>query len=178
MKRLRFQGGAYEVYARVYTSPSAAADIRIWVNDHRLVPPMQARVVKFGWVRVASIILPEGEAEIRVESPIRGKANNYSFAALAFCSTTMDDRVGRIIAFAEWLRHELARLEISKPAPRSVAEMRQRQQELRRDLLDKLGLDPLPHRTPLKSNIHGIVEKKSRQVNLWVNCGCGSAPRL
>ena len=160
MKRVPFQGGAYEVYARVYTSPSAPADIRIWVNDHCLVPPMQAKVVKFGWVRVASIILPKGEVEIRVESPIRGKANNYSFAALAFCSTTMDDRVGRIIAFTEWLRHELARLEISKPAPRSAAEVRQRQQVLRRDLLDTLGLDPLPPRTPLKANIHGTIEKE------------------
>ena len=88
MKRVPFQGGAYEVYARIYTSPSAPADIRIWVNDHCLVPPMQAKVVKFGWVKVASIILPKGEVEIRVESPIRGKANNYSFAALAFCSTS------------------------------------------------------------------------------------------
>ena len=160
MKQVPFQGGAYEVYARIYTSPSAPADIRIWVNDHCLVPPMQAKVVKFGWVRVASIILPKGEVEIRVESPIRGKANNYSFAALAFCSTAMDDRVGRIIALTEWLRHELARLEISERVPRSAAEVRQRQQELRRDLLDKLGLDPLPPRTPLKANIHGTIEKR------------------
>ncbi|MEZ6035437.1 MAG: prolyl oligopeptidase family serine peptidase [Planctomycetaceae bacterium] len=159
-KRVTFQGGAYEVYARVYSSPSAPADIRIWVNDHCLVAPMQAKVVRFGWLRVASIILPEGETEIRAESPTFGKASNHSFAALAFCSTTMDDRVGRIIAFTEWLRHELARLEMAKPGPRSAAEMRQRQQTLREDLLDALGLDPLPPRTPLKPKIHGSIEKK------------------
>ena len=104
-KRVAFEGGEYEVYARIYTSPSAPADIRIWVNDDCLIPPMQAKVCKFGWVRVASVILPRSEAEIRVESPTPSQASNHSFAALAFCSTPMDDRIGRVIQFTEWLRN-------------------------------------------------------------------------
>ncbi len=159
-KRVSFEGGEYEVYARIYTSPSTPADMRIWVNDGCLIPPMQAKVCKFGWVRVASVILPKSEAEIRVESPTPGKATNHSFAAVAFCSTPMDDRIGRIITFTEWLRHELARLEVPRPAPRSVSEVSERQQELRSRLLDTLGLDPLPPRTPLNPSIKGRIEKE------------------
>jgi len=158
-KRVDFEGGGYEVYARVYTSPSAPADIRIWVNDDCLIPPMQAKVCKFAWVRVASVILPNSEAEIRVESPTPGKASNHSFAAVAFCSTPMDDRIGRIIQFTEWLRNELVRLEAPKPAPRSVTEVSERQQLLRRRVLNALGLDPLPPRTPLNASIKGRIDK-------------------
>ncbi len=158
-KRVAFEGGEYQVYARIYTSPSAPADIRIWVNDACLIPPMQAKVCKFGWVRVASVILPKSEAEIRVESPTPGKASDHSFAALAFCSTPMDDRVGRVIALTEWLRSELVRLEAPKPAPRTLAEVSERQQALRSKLLGALGLDPLPPRTPLNSVVKGQIEK-------------------
>ncbi len=159
-KRVDFEGGEYAVYARVYTSPSVPADIRIRVNGHCLVPPMQARVCKFGWVRVASVVLPEGTAEVRVEPPAPGTASNHNFAALAFCSTPMDDRVGRVIAFEEWLRHELVRLEAPRPAPRSASEARERQQQLRARLLDTLGLDPLPPRTPLNASVKGRIEKE------------------
>ena len=158
-KRVAFEGGEYQVYARIYTSPSAPADIRIWVNDSCLIPPMQAKVCKFGWVRVASVILPESEAEIRVESPTPGKASGHSFAALAFCSTPMDDRIGRIIQFTEWLRNELVRLEAPKPAPRSVAEVSEHQQLLRGRVLNALGLDPLPPRTPLNATVKGRIDK-------------------
>ena len=158
-KRVAFGGGEYQVYALIYTSPSAPADIRIWVNDACLIPPMQAKVCKFGWVRVASVILPKSEAEIRVESPTPGQASNHSFAALAFCSTPMDDRIGRIIQFTEWLRNELVRLEAPLPAPRSVAEVSERQQLLRSRVLNALGLDPLPPRTPLKASVKGRIDK-------------------
>ena len=158
-KRVAFEGGEYEVYARIYTSPSTPADIRIWLNDACLIPPMQAKVCKFGWLRVAAVIMPPGEAEIRVTSPMPGKASNHNFAALAFCSTPMDDRIGRIIRLTEWLRHELVRLEAPKPAPRSVAEANERQEELRARLLDTLGLDPLPPRTPLNASIKGRIDK-------------------
>ena len=158
-KRVAFEGGEYEVYARIYTSPSTPADIRIWLNDACLIPPMQAKVCKFGWLRVAAVIMPPGEAEIRVTSPMPGKASNHNFAALAFCSTPMDDRIGRIIRLTEWLRHELVRLEAPKPAPRSVAETNERQEELRARLLDTLGLDPLPPRTPLNASIKGRIDK-------------------
>ena len=158
-KRVAFEGGEYEVYARIYTSPSTPADIRIWLNDACLIPPMQAKVCKFGWLRVASVIMPPGEVDIRVTSPIPGKASNHNFAALAFCSTPMDDRIGRIIRLTEWLRHELVRLEAPKPAPRSLAEASGRQEELRAKLLDTLGLDPLPPRTPLNASIKGRIVK-------------------
>ena len=158
-KRVAFEGGEYQIYARVYTSPSAPADIRIWVNDSCLIPPMQAKVCKFGWVRVASVILPKSEAEIRVESPTPGQASEHSFAALAFCSTPMDDRIGRIVQFTEWLRNELVRLEAPKPAPRTLAEVSERQQVLRSTLLGALGLDPFPPRTPLNSVVRGRIDK-------------------
>jgi hypothetical protein len=159
VKRVAFEGGEYNVYARIYTSPSTPADIRIWVNDSCLIPPMQAKVCKFGWLRVASVRMPQGEVEIRVVSPTPGKASNHNFAALAFCSTPMDDRVGRVIAFTEWLRHELVRLEAPRLAPRSVAEASERQQELRSRLLDTLGLEPFPPRTPLNASIKGRIER-------------------
>lgn len=158
-KRVAFEGGEYEVYARIYTSPSVPADIRIWVDDSCLIPPMQAKVCKFGWVRVASVALPRNDAEVRVESPTPGEASNHSFAALAFCSSPLDDRVGHTIAFTEWLRQELARLEMPKPAPKSETEAVERQQDIRARLLDMLGLDPLPPRTPLNATIKGRIEK-------------------
>lgn len=132
-KDVPFEGGEYAVYARIYTSPSADADLRILIDGRCLVPPMQARVCRIGWVRVGSVLLPKGVAEIRVESPTPGTPSNHSLAALAFCSTPMDDRIARILAFTEWLRHELIRLEAPKPAPRSSVEARERQQTLWRE---------------------------------------------
>jgi len=159
-KRVDFQGGEYEVYARLYTSPHAPADIRIRVNSHSLIPPMQAKVCKYGWLRVASVEMPQGTAEIRVESPTPGVPSNHNFGALAFCSTPMDDRVGRLIRFTEWLRNELVRLEVPPRAPRSASDARERQQALRRRLLNTLGLDPLPPRTPLNASLKGRIEKQ------------------
>ncbi|MCA9417773.1 MAG: hypothetical protein KC917_15960, partial [Candidatus Omnitrophica bacterium] len=51
-KQVDLKGGEYEVYVRMFTSPSAPADIRIWLNDRCLIPPMQAKVCKFGWLRL------------------------------------------------------------------------------------------------------------------------------
>ena len=158
-KRLLFEGGEYAVYARIFTSPWTEADIHVLVNGKRLVPPMQAKVHKLGWIRLGSVFLPDGTSEIQVESPTPGTASNHNLAALAFCSTPLDDRVARIIAFTDWLRHELIRLEAPKPAPRSVQQARAQQQRLRRHLLETLGLDPLPPRTPLKAQIRGQIEK-------------------
>jgi hypothetical protein len=158
-KRVEVKGGEYEVCARLYTAPTTPGDMRICINDKRLVAPMQAKVCRLGWVRVASVVLPEGAAEIRVESPTPGAASNHSFAAVALCSTRMDDRVGRIMVFTEWLRQELSRLEQPKPAPRTAAEARERQKALRSELIDVLGLNPLPARTPLNAKVTGRIEK-------------------
>jgi len=155
-----FEGGEYAVYARVYTSPHTPADLRIFIGEKRLVVPMQAKVCKFGWVRVASVVLDRGPAVIRVESPTPSAASNHSFAALAFCSTPMDDRVGRIVELTEWLRHELIRLEAPKPAPKTAEEARALQRELRETILDKIGLNPLPPRTPLNAAVKGRIEKE------------------
>ena len=159
-KEFSLQGGAYEVYVRLYTSPSTPADIRIWLNDKCLIPPMQAKVTKFGWLRVASVVLPAGAASIRVESPTPGQPSEHNIAALALATDAMDDRVGRIIAFTEWLRGTLARLEVAPPAPRNAAEARERQQAFRLEVERALGLDPLPPRTPLNSRITGRIEKE------------------
>ncbi|MEI2726456.1 MAG: acetylxylan esterase [Verrucomicrobiota bacterium] len=158
-KSVDFAGGEYAVYLRMYTSPSMEADIRILVNGKRLVPPMQAKVAKLGWVRLGSVVLPKGVAEIRVESPTPGTASSHNLAALAFSSTPLDDRVGRITTFTEWLRQELIRLEAPQPAPRTATEARERQQALRQKLLATLGLDPLPPRTPLNPKVAGRIEK-------------------
>ena len=158
-KSVDFAGGEYAVYLRMHTSPSMEADIRILVNGKRLVPPMQAKVAKLGWVRLGSVVLPKGVAEIRVESPTPGTASSHNLAALAFSSTPLDDRVGRITTFTEWLRQELIRLEAPQPAPRTATEARERQQALRQKLLAALGLDPLPPRTPLNPKVAGRIEK-------------------
>ena len=160
-KRLDFEGGEYSVYARIFTSPTTEADIHILVNGKCLVPPMQAKVAKLGWVRVTSVILPKGAAEISVESPTPGKASNHNLAALAFCSTPLDDRVGRVLNYADWLRQELIRLEAPQPAPRTAAETLARQRALRRELLAVLGLDPLPPRTPLNPRVTGRLDKET-----------------
>ena len=159
VKSVTLEGGTYSVYARVFTSPSTKAGLRILVNGKYLVPPMQAKVAKLGWVRIASVMLPKGAAEIRVEPPKPEGVGTHNLGALAFCSSPLDDRVGRTIAFTEWLRRELIRLEAARPAPRSAIEARERQQALRHGLLDALGLDPLPPRTPLNSQITGRIEK-------------------
>ncbi|MCA9440368.1 MAG: acetylxylan esterase, partial [Candidatus Omnitrophica bacterium] len=163
-KQVDLKGGEYEVYVRMFTSPSAPADIRIWLNDRCLIPPMQAKVCKFGWLRLGSVVLPEGELDIRVESPTPGQESEHNFGALAFCSDPMDNRVGRIIAFTEWLRQELIRLEAPLPAPRTGSEARERQQILRSDLLTSLGLDPLPPRTLLNPRVIGRIEKEDYAI--------------
>jgi hypothetical protein len=158
-KEVALQGGAYEVYVRLFTSHATPADIRIWLNDTCLIPPMQAKVTKFGWLRVASVVLPAGAARLRVESPTPGQPSEHNIAAVALASDPMDDRVGRIISFTEWLRVTLARLEVAPTAPRSVAEARERQQAFRLELVRALGLDPLPPRTPLNPTVTGRIEK-------------------
>jgi hypothetical protein len=154
-----FAGGDYRVYIRTSTSPSTNAGLRIVVQGKTLIPPMQAKVSKYGWVRVATVSLPPGVAEIRVEPPTPGNPTNDNFGAVAFASTRLDDRVGRTIEFFDWLRHELTRLEAPRPAPHDAVEARARQDAFRRELMQVLGLDPLPERTPLNPQVLGRIDK-------------------
>jgi hypothetical protein len=64
------EGGEYAVYARIFTSPFTDADLHVRVNGRLLIPPMQAKVHKLGWVRLAHVKLPKGEVSIRVELAI------------------------------------------------------------------------------------------------------------
>ncbi len=153
------EGGQYAVYARIFTSPLTDADIHIRVNGKLLVPPMQAKVHKLGWVRLGHVELPKGEVSIRVEPPTLGQASDHNFAAIALCCSQLDDRVARIIGFSDWLRHELIRMEAPRPAATSPEEARRRIQTLRQELLHTLGLDPLPPRTPLNAQVIGRLEK-------------------
>ena len=68
-RRVDFEGGDYAVYARVFTSPATDAALRLRIDGRSLLLPMQAKVGKLGWVRVASVAIPRGTAEIRVEAP-------------------------------------------------------------------------------------------------------------
>lgn len=154
-----FKGGEYKTYVRLFTSPYTEADIHIRLGDHHLVPPMQAKVHKFGWVSLGAFVLPSGPMNIAVDPPVPGQSSNHNIAALAFVSSPLEDRVGRIMAFTEWLRHELICLEAPKPAPLTVAEAHKEQQALRRVLLDTLGLAPLPPRTPLNAQVVGRIER-------------------
>jgi hypothetical protein len=158
---VEFQGGEYQVYVRMFTSPTTDAGLVLRVAGKRLPVPMQARVAKLAWLRLGAVELPEGLAEIRVEPPEFGRASSHNLAALALCSTPLDDRVGRVIAFSDWLRQQLIRLEAPRPAPRTATEARERQQEIRRQILDVLGLDPLPPRTPLNPRVTGRLEKEA-----------------
>ncbi len=159
-----FAGGDYRVYIRTSTSPSTDAGLGIVVQGKVLIPPMQAKVSKYGWVRIATVSLPPGVAEIRVEPPVSGQPSNHNLGALAFCSTRFDDRVGRSIEFFDWLRHELTRMEIPRPAPRDAGEAREHQHDLRRQVMGVLGLDPLPPRTPLNPQITGRIDRDDYSI--------------
>lgn len=152
------EGGEYEIYARIFASPSTDADIRFVINDHVLIPPMQARVHKLVWVRLASVVLPPGEVTIRVDPPTAGQASNHNFQAIALASDRMDDRVGRTLDFSHWLRHELLRLEGPRPAPRTAEEVLAWQEETREKFATVLGLNPLPERTPLNAFTTGTID--------------------
>jgi hypothetical protein len=47
---------------------------------------------------------------------------------------------------------------------RSLDDWKKQQPELRRQLLDMLGLDPLPKRTPLKTQITGHLERDAYRI--------------
>jgi|GEM_PF-2429203 len=47
-KSVVLEGGEYKFYVRMYTAPNIDADIRIWLNEHCFIPPMQAKVHKLG----------------------------------------------------------------------------------------------------------------------------------
>ncbi len=158
---VEFAGGEYQAYVRMFTSHTTDADLVIRVAGKRLPVPMQAKVPKLAWLRLGTVVLPKGPVEIRVEPPEPGKASGHNLAALAFCSSPLDDRVGRVVDFADWLRQEIIRLEAPKPAPRTADEARTRQQQLRRELLDVLGLNPLPPRTPLNPRVMGRLDKEA-----------------
>ncbi len=154
-----FEGGEYQAYVRLFTSPVTDAGLVIRVAGKRLPVPMQAKVAKLSWVRLGAVRLPGGGVEIRIEPPQPGLASGHNLSALAFCSTPLDDRVGRVCAYSDWLRQELVRLEAPRPAPRTAGEALERQRELRGRLLDALGLAPLPERTPLNPQVTGRIEK-------------------
>jgi hypothetical protein len=156
---VKLAGGEYAVYARIFTSPVTDAGIHVRVNEKLLIPPMQAKVHKLGWVRLAPVKLPQGEVSIRVEPPTPGQASDHNFAAIALCSSPLDDRVARIMGFSDWLRHELIRMEVPRPPSNSLQEAQSRIQARRHVLLDTLGLDPLPPRTPLNARLTGRLEK-------------------
>ena len=156
---VEFAGGQYQAYVRMFTSPTTDAGLVIRVAGKRLLVPMQARVAKLAWLRLGTVNLPKGPAEIRVEPPQPGTASSHNLASLAFCSTPLDDRVGRVLDYSDALRQELIRLEAPQPAPRTAFEARARQQELRRRILKILGLDPLPPRTSLNPRVTGRLHK-------------------
>lgn len=156
---VEFQGGEYQVYVRMFTSSTTDADLIIRVAGKRLPVPMQANVGKLAWLRLGVVTLPKGTVDIRVEPPQPGTASSHNLATLAFCSTPLEDRVGRVIAFSDWLRQELTRLEAPKPAPRTATEARERQREFRSQLLDVLGLNPLPPRTPLNPRVTARLDR-------------------
>jgi len=161
---VEFAGGEYQAYVRMFTSPTTDADLVIRMAGKRLPVPMQAKVAKLGWIRLGPVKLPEGPVEVHVEPPQPAKASHHNLAALAFCSTPLENRVGRVLAFSDWLRGELIRLEAPPPAPRTGVEARARQRELRRQLLDTLGLNPLPPRPPLKARVTGRLEKETHVI--------------
>ncbi|HOJ34035.1 MAG TPA: acetylxylan esterase [Candidatus Hydrogenedentes bacterium] len=105
------------------------------------------------------MILPPGKVDFRVESPVVAQPSAYNFQALALCSTPLNDRVGRIIEFTDWLRAELIRFEAPHPPPHTLSEAEERRRVLRKQLLGALGLDPLPERTPLNARVLGCIEK-------------------
>lgn len=158
-KSVVLEGGEYKFYVRMYTAPNIDADIRIWLNEHCFIPPMQANVHKLGWIRLGSVVLPPGKVDLRVESPVVAQPSAYNFQALALCSTPLNDRVGRIIEFTDWLRAELIRFEAPQPPPHTLSEAEERRRVLRKQLLSVLGLDPLPERTPLNARVLGCIEK-------------------
>ena len=51
---------------------------------------------------------------------------------------------------------------------RSLAEWKQRRPEMRRQLLEMLGLDPLPPRTPLHPKVTGVLERESYRIEKLV----------
>lgn len=153
------ESGDYNLYVRLYTSPEIESDIHLYISDIPLVPPMQARVHKLGGIRVGTVRLPEDTMHIRLAPPVVGGASQHNFAVLALCSTATDDRVGRLITFTEWLRHELIRMEAPKPAPYTMNEAQERQKMLRKELLLTLGLGPFPPRTPLNSRSMGYIQR-------------------
>jgi len=71
-------------------------------------------------------------------------------------------------------RHEMATNQLKRLAAkmtaqclddiRSLDDWKKQQPELRRQLLDMLGLDPLPKRTPLKAQITGSLERDAYRI--------------
>src|SRR5688500_14602632 len=51
---------------------------------------------------------------------------------------------------------------------RTLDDWKRQQPELRRQLLDMLGLDPLPKRTPLKAQITGRLERDTYSIEKLV----------
>lgn len=152
-------GGEYQVYARMATSPTTDAHLVIRLGEGTLRPPMQAKVSKLAWLRLGAVVLPAGETKLVVELPPGVAPGGQNLAALVFCSSPLDDRPGRAADYADWLRHELLRLEAPRPAPCSAGEARERQESLRADLLRALGLDRMPPRTPLNPVVTGSLDR-------------------
>ena len=71
-------------------------------------------------------------------------------------------------------RHEMATNQLKRLAAeltaqclddiRSLDDWKKQQPKLRRQLLDMLGLDPLPKRTPLKAQITGRLERDAYRI--------------
>src|SRR5262245_8161058 len=94
---------------------------------------------------------------------------------------------GVLVYFVSWpllaqdtaaQRHEMATNQLKRLAAemtacclndvRSLDDWKKQQPELRRQLLDMLGLDPLPKRTPLKAQITGRLERAAYRIEKLV----------
>lgn len=80
-----------------------------------------------------------------------------------------DDAAGRYQAFIQFLKTTAA--EISSQSLQDIQSLEQWQQRrpvLRRELLYMLGIDPLPARTPLESQITGVLQRPGCRIEKLV----------
>ena len=160
--------GRWHVWARGFENRRGGRAFRLQIGEGLLEPTHRGKQVGWTWQRSGAVELPQGKVDLIVRDADKGfeTVDAILLTDDAEHDPNADEERFRVLAgrkdrdkLAERaLIAECHRVCSSRTVPASRAEWEARRGEIKQALIEGLGLDPWPERTPLNPRITGRTE--------------------